>query len=378
MKSLFVFAAVLPIANNTISLLQIMFLAIGKAKQIAIRNLIVSVLKFAIIVVACKIFNSVSLIFLFQLIADVFQVCYFVISLKMNNCRINIFKFDISLIREILKYCIPMAMFTIIKSLNRDADKYIISFFTSTETLAIYTNASKILPFDIIMTSFCTVLLPYVTRYIANLKYERCRILYKSFLELSHITTTILAVGAVCVAPELMSFLYTNKYTSASFSVPVFVMYILVDVVSVLNITLILSAAGKTKSILFTSIGSLILNIVLSIFLFFAFMEIGPALATLLVTIVQGVVLLSLGSRVLKTNLIKMYDWKYLSIFLVQLAAVMFLAYVLRNVLIYAQVHYLIILFVVYFVFVSLMLIFNLRRLTQNLRIINSCKSPLP
>ena len=75
-----------------------------------------------------------------------------------------------SLVKEILIYCIPMAMFSVMKSLNRDSDKYVISFFTDTETLAVYTNASKILPFDIIMTSFVTVLMPYITRFVTEKK----------------------------------------------------------------------------------------------------------------------------------------------------------------------------------------------------------------
>ena len=210
-KSLILFAATLPVVQNTISLLQIMFIAIGKARLIAVRNLIISMLKLIAVSMSCYVFDNISVIFVCRLITDCLQIIYFTVTLNKNNCKINILKFDKSLIKEILIYCIPMAMFSVIKALNRDSDKLIISFFTNTETLAVYSNASKLLPFDIIMTSFCTVLLPYVTRYITKQKFAQCRILYKSFLELSYIATTILAVGAICVAPELMRLLYTNN-----------------------------------------------------------------------------------------------------------------------------------------------------------------------
>ena len=88
----------------------------------------------------------------------------------------------------------------------------------------------------------------------------------------------------------------------------VFIIYILVDVLSVLNITIILSAAGKTKTILFASIGTFFANIFLNIGSFFVFEEVGPALTTLLVTLVQGIVILSLGAREIKTNILKLFD----------------------------------------------------------------------
>lgn len=374
LKSLMIYAAVLPAVTNTIYLLQVLFIAIGKAKQIAIRNLIVSVLKLGAVTLACYVFDSVAVIFLCQLITDVLQVVYFMLTLGKNNCKINVLKFDTSLIKEILFYCIPMAMFAVIKSLNRESDKLVISFFTNTETLAVYANASKLLPFDIIMTSFCTVLLPYFTRYIAKKKYSQSQTLYKSFLELSYIATTILAAGAICIAPELMRFLYTEKYTAADFSIAVFIIYILVDIFSFMNMTLILSAAGKTKTIMFASIGTFFANVVLNIALYFVMGEMGPALATLLVTLLQGGVLLTLGAKELCSSVWKMFDFKYVAYFALQLIGCAFLALLLREVLLHYDLHYMIVLFAVYAFFCGTLLLINLRRLLGNLKTINTCK----
>lgn len=374
LKRLLVYAAVLPVFQNTISLLQIMFIAIGKAKQIAIRNLLVSLLKLLAVAISCYVFNTIAVIFLCQVVTDGLQIAYFITTLRKNNCRINIWKLDRTLIKEILIYCIPMAMFGVIKTLNRDADKFVISFFTNTETLAVYTNASKLLPFDIVMASFCTVLLPYITKYIANKKFEQCQRVYKSFLELSYISTTILAIGAICVAPELMEFLYTDKYTAFDFGIVVFIIYILVDIMSVMNITLILSAAGKTKTIMLASIGTFCANIALNILMFFAFNEIGPAIATLIVTMTQGIVILSLGAKEIKTNLFQMFDLKYLLRFVGLVTVISLLAVMLRRLLLNLQMHYLVILFVIYAFFTGVLFFVNIRRLVRNLRAINNCK----
>ncbi|HRV28797.1 MAG TPA: oligosaccharide flippase family protein [Spirochaetia bacterium] len=374
LKGLLIFAAVLPVLHNSISLLQIMFIAIGKAKIIAFRNLIVSVLKLLFITIACYVFDSIVVLLLFQVILEITQVAYFVFTLRKNNYTINIFRFDKTLIKEILLYCIPMAMFSVIKSINRDSDKYIISFFTDTETLAIYTNASKLLPFDIVMISFCTVLLPYITRYISQKKYNQAQSLYIAFLELSYKITTILAMGAVCVAPELFTFLYTEKYLANGFGVTVFIIYIIVDIFSVLNLTMVLSAAGKTKTIMFVSLGTLSANILLNIGLFFAFCEIGPAVATLVVTLIQGFIIFSLTSKELKTKPYKMLSWKNFFIFLIQLAVVSAICIKLRSVMLSFKIPYFIVMMSVYCLFCGTLLLANIRRLKNTITEINKSR----
>lgn len=373
-KSLIIFAAILPVLNNFISLLQIMFIAIGKAKNIGIRNLIVSVAKFIAMAFACYVFDSIAVVLIFQVITDAFQVLYFYITLGNKNCKISFFCFDKSLVKEILTYCIPMAMFAVVKSLNRDSDKFVISFFTNTETFAVYTNASKLLPFDIVMTSFCTVLLPYVTRYIANKDYKKTKELYSSFLEISYISTSILAIGAICVAPEIMRFLYTEKYASYDYGITVFIIYTIVDILSFLSITMVLSAAGKTKTILFSSIGTLVGNIVLNITLFYAIGVIGPAISTLIVTLVQGCIILSLGAKTIQTNILGLVNLKYLLSFITQVIVVLIVSTLLRSVLLQMNMNYFAVLMITYLFFCSVMFVFNYRRITKNLRAINEFK----
>ena len=373
-KPLIIFAAILPVFQNTISLLQIMFIAIGKAKQIAIRNFLVSVVKLVAVILACYAFNNIAVVLVFQIITDGIQIAYFFIILRKNNCKINIFNYNVSLIKEILSYCIPMAMFTVIKSLNRDSDKFIISFFANTETLAVYANASKLLPFDIIMTSFVTVLMPYITRYISEKRYKECQTVYKAFLELSCIATTILATGAICVSAELFEFLYTEKYALVGFAIPVFIIYILVDIISVLNITLIMSAAGKTKTIMFASFFAFFANIMLNIGLYFMLKEIGPAIATLIVTFVQGIVILSLSAKQIKTNIFGMFDKKYLCVFLLEVIVMAVITLGLRYAMLAMNLPNVITMGICYILYAMSLLCLNLNRIKKCLTTINRCK----
>ncbi len=370
-KSLIWFAALLPVLQNTLALLQVLFIAIGKAKIIALRNVIVSCLKLFFVFISLYKFDSIVAILGFQIVLEIVQVVYFYMILKKNNCLISFLKIDFGIIKEILKYCVPMAMFTVVSSMTRDCDKYIISFFTNTETLAVYTNASKMLPFDIIMTSFCTILIPYITKYIAEKKFKEVENLYKVFLEITYISTSILAVGALCVAPELIELLYTSKYISG---LNVFSVYILVDIFRFLSITLILSASGKTKTIMYTSIVSLLLNIVLNVPFYFAFGIVGPALATLIVTMVNGFIVLSVSAREIKSKVLKMFDLKYLIIFLIETLSCAVIAYLLKKAMIYIGFNNIVVLFAIYGLYIIMLASLNLKRLLKDMNLINEYK----
>lgn len=370
-KKLIFFVAILPILQNLISLLQILFFAVGKAKQIAYRNFAVHFFKLVVIVIAGYVFHSIVFILIFQVLMDVVQIAYFYVSLRKNNCTIHLFRFDLSLVGEILKYCIPMAMFLVIKSLNRDCDKYVIAAFTNTETLAVYTNAAKQLPFDLIMTSFCTVLFPHITRFLAQKKYEIAQSVYRAFFELSYLTTAALAIGAVCVAPELLEFLYTAKYSEG---LPIFAVYLFVDVLSIFNLTMILSAAGKTKTILYVSIGAFVSNLVLNLLLYSVFGIIGPAIATLAVTFGQGIFLLSFSAKEMKTKIWHLLDWKKLVLFAFSLAGVAVIVLALRRLLVSVSVPSVIRMGLCYLAFVLPLAALYLGRIKKCITVINSCK----
>ena len=371
LKKLIIFAAVLPLLQNLISLLQILFVAVGKAKALAVRNLVFSFLRLIAILIVCYVTYNIATLFLCTILMDVAQIVYFRVILIKNGCKLNLLKSDFKFLKEIIYYCVPMAMATIVNSLNRDCDKYIISAFTDTETLAIYSNASRLLPFDIIMTAFCTVLLPYVTKFIAEKRFDDAQKLYKAFLEITYISTTILACGVICAAPEVMQLLYTQKYLSG---VNVFVIYIIVDIVRFLGITLILSASGKTKYIMFISVGSLALNFVLNITFYLLFGVVGPAIATLMVTIISGLVMSIVGFKAINSSIIKMYDFKYLLIFIFEILLGMGAMLILRNVLLRLNLSYIFVLLIVCCIFVSVIFALNIKRFFRNLSVINKFK----
>ena len=372
LKKLLIFGAVLPFLQNLIPMLQVLFVAVGKAKLLAFKNLTISFLRFSAVLIACLLVQEVWLILLATVLLDVGQITFFLLLLRKEGCRVGIHRADLALVKPILSYSIPMAAFIILNTINRDCDKYVISAFTDTETLAVYTNAAKVLPFDIIMQSFCTVLLPHITRHLAAGELEGAKKLYRYFVEITYISTGILACAALAAAPDLMELLYTDKYLSG---LGVFVVYILVDILRFTNLTMILSASGKTKILMFLAMGSLVGNLILNVVFFRLFGILGPAIATLMVTLAVGMVILILSGRIMGTNLRGIFHVKYLGLFAMEniVAIPAFLA--LRQWLHRLGLHYLVSLILIYGAYVILMLGLNGKRILKDLRDVSAATS---
>ena len=369
LKRLLIFSATLPLFINLLSMMQVLVVSIGKAKMIAIRNLLVSVIRLAIVVVVVLSVPGVEIVMLTTLILDVLQVFIFAGVLRKNHCPILWKRIDFSLWKRIVAYCIPMGVFTAISALNRDMDKYMISLVTDTETLAIYANASKILPFDIIMSSFCTVLIPQITRQIANGEKERAAEMYRLFLEISYMTTAILCCAALAASPQLMKLLYSNKYEAG---LGVFRIYILVDLLRFTNMTLVLSAAGKTKKLMMLSIGSLAMNAIMNILLYYIFGIEGPAIATLLTTVALGTCILWSGARELDTYIWNLFDVKRLLLFGMESLALTWILHKLQQKLDQMDVHYFVILIMICGIYGLTMVLLNGRRLLRALKKVNA------
>lgn len=371
LKQVLYLAAWMPLMQNLIPMLQVLFVSTGRAKLIAVRNLIISAARLLIVLFACFITKNIITIFIIILLLDIAQVVYFMIAFQRRNFHISLKKFDKALLRPVLAFSIPMAVYVLTNELTRDIDKYVISFFSDTSSLAIYTNASKILPFDMITQSFIVVLVPIVTRQIAAKKYEDARATFHAYLRLGYVATWIVAFGAVVTSKELMLFLYDAKYISG---LPVFIVYLIVDMIKFANVTLILTAKGKTKTLMVCSLSSLAVNTVLNV-IFYQFMGIlGPAVATLIVTLALVITLLALGAREIHCSFISFFSIKDMVIVVAEMLGVGFAVYMLKMLLHNFISSNTLILFIAYAIYIGIMLALNAKRLGSCLKTIGKLK----
>lgn len=368
-RKLLIFAATLPMLQNLISMLQILLISVGKAKLLAVRNFAVSAIRLLIVLLVISAVQSVAVVLATTLLLDIAQIILFVVILRKADCRIRIQRIQKGTVGRIFRYCAPMAVFISINALNRDIDKYLVSLWTDTETLAVYSNASKILPFDIIISAFTTVLLPQITRSLTSGQKEKAANLYRLFLEIAYLSTTVLCCAALAASPQLMELLYTSKYLSG---LSIFQVYILVDMIRFTNITMVLSAAGKTKKLMFLSFGALALNALLNIILFRIWGIVGPAIATLITTLVLGLAILSQSAKALEIKPASLFDWKFLLRFAAESLCLTLLLYYLQQWLSQQGIHYFLILVIICGIYGLSMLILHGKHLLRLMKRVNA------
>ena len=371
------FVAFMPLMANLINMLQVLFVSVGKAKVIAIRNLIVSLSKLAAVTVACFVTKSVIIILITTLSLEIIQVVYFMLAFKKHDFAV-LPKIMWNHVPEILKFCLPMAVYVLSNSLMRDIDKYVIGFFANEEVFAVYHNASKVLPFDLMTTAFATVLVPIITRQINSDRKHEATTAYREYLRFGYLTTWILTFGAAVSAKPLMLLLYSANYLEG---LPVFILYLVVEMIRFANISTVLSASGKTVKLMFVSVGALAINAALDIPAYILIDKaypgrgmIGPAAVTVFITLLMCVTLITMGKKELSAHWKELFNFKEILLILGELFVVGAGCVVLGYFLEKWGLHYLLRLIITYGLFVGIVGGVNFKKIMGSLKRINQLK----
>ena len=364
--------ALLPMFSNFLAMFQVLFVSTGRAKVIAIRNFVVSVIKLIAVSIAAFLTKNITTILIITLISECLQNVYFYFSFGKKQFFINPFSIERNKLTEIAKYCIPLAIYILTNSLCRDIDKYVVLYYTDTESIAIYTNASKILPFDMLTTSFATVMIPYITRCIAQKDFGKCQKLYKDYLSFSYTTTWLIAFGAIICAKDLMLILYDAKYIAG---VGIFIVYIAVDMLRFANIAIIFRAKNKTFSLMMYSIGMLFCNFILNIVLLKMFGMIGPAIATLIVTLGMNLMMLIQGSHLIETKVHILINFKEMGIAVLGMLGAGCVSLVIKHYISPYISSHVIMFIIVYGTYAIIVFALNIKKVIRLLKSINRVKT---
>lgn len=363
--------ALTPLLTNLISMYQVLFVSVGKAKVIAIRNLAVSLVRLLAVLIACYVLKNIIMILVVVLCLDAVQVMYFFCLFGRYKHPVDIRDARFKLTKEILTFSIPMSIYVLTNSLSRDIDKYVISAFADTQTLAIYTNAAKVLPFDMLTSSLITVLIPIITRMINQKEYDSAKNVFRLYLRIGYVLTFVFVGGAIAVSRDLMRFLYDEKYLVG---LPIFIIYLVVDMIRFANVTTILSGAGKTRTLMAISLTTLALNAVFNVIGYKLLGLVGPALVTLVLTIGMTIALLHFGAKEIHTTIIELFDFKEIGIVGFQILSIGTLTYCLSSYLNRVQAPYFISLIVCYGTYLLALGLLNYKRALECYRSLNRYK----
>lgn len=367
--SIYIYIAFRPLLYNYTFGLQNLQVSIGKAKIVAIRNTVLSTTKLGAIVVTAVYTQKIDTIFKCMLIVEIVSLIFYYKVLKVNKVHVLPYKPDLTKIKEILYFCIPMGIYIQTNTLSRDLDKYIIGFFESTERLAIYTNCSAKLPFDVISSPLLMLLVPVLTRCIQRNDNKNGLEIFKCYIKIGYIFTITFGFGCIAVAQQAVQFLYGEKFLQG---IEIFIIYIIVDMINFISYSLVLSAKGKTKELMYVSGGGLVINLIINYLLYKCIGFIGPAIATVIITMGINSILLIKSTKILESKINYLFDKKHLIIFGIEIIILSIFSQLLKNILMKLNLHYFVILCIVGAFFVIIMFSLNLKEIKHCFNILNN------
>ncbi len=340
--------------------MQYLHISIGRAASAAIRSGTMAVLRIAVVSVTAFISQDITIILIAYLLFEIFFAVSFYMIFGKECFYIHPLQIDVKLIREILSYSIPMGIYIITNTLNRDIDKILIGRWYSTEVYAVYANCATLLPFGIIASSFMTILIPTMTKCFGRKDYESARELFRNYLKIGYYTSVAFTIPFIILSREAILVLYGKNYLGGQL---IFILYIFVSTLQFANMSFVLSACGKTRTLMYISVLSLPLNLLLNIIGNKVMGITGPACATVLVTALTTSVLLCSSADALHCGPFSLFDAKDL----LQIAAKLLLiggaAVILTALLRMLELPALVILALAGGFFVGIFLLSNLRRL---------------
>ena len=218
---------------------------------------------------------------------------------------------DKTLVKSILKFAVPMAVASLISTINIEMDKFLVGGLVDTETMAIYSNAARELPVYILSTSISSVTMPFVVKKIAEKKNVDAVKLWRKSITLCFYLVSFCVCVMFVFAPQIISVLYSDKYLPGT---SVFRIYSLVLLFRVTYYGMALNSLGKTKTILRASIATMIINLILDIGLYKVielinpeYVLLGPAIATFVSVAVMNMYQLLLTRKLLHIKFTDIY-----------------------------------------------------------------------
>ena len=116
-KPLVLIVCLKPWISNATHLYQVLFVSSGKSKLIALRNLIIAVLKVVLLYISVRVFDNLFVVFFCLVVLDISQLIAFKYIFGKINFMIKIFSFCKAKIMPVIKYCVPMGIYFVTTTL---------------------------------------------------------------------------------------------------------------------------------------------------------------------------------------------------------------------------------------------------------------------
>lgn len=281
-----------------------------KAIKSTLTNLLRSTFKVLVVGTLCFLQSSIRAVILGSICVDVVFCIFTVADATVFYKRINGW-FDIILITDIIKYCMPLGVSLLTGRLCAQINKVFISRLLSLKDLAVYTNMSTELPLAAISGAFIAVITPYVVKLISRGKVVEAVRLWGYIIELVSIVLFPIITLLIVFSKQIITILYSSEYVIGA---DIFKIFAVLELNRITFFGLILRSYGKSKLILLCSFCTLIINVFLNYIFYFVFdlgMQ-GFALATLISTLSIQALQLQMSCWLTGIQFTQIFPWRKL------------------------------------------------------------------
>jgi O-antigen/teichoic acid export membrane protein len=358
-----------PLLENIISLYQPLFISSNMSKTIAARNLFVGVSKVFVVGITITATTDITLIFRLLLLMDLIQVLSFRQIYQQRKYKFSYFRIDRTVIFQILKYAFPLSLSTIVGTFSINMDKLIVGRMLPTEEFALYSNMARELPFSFVVSSLTTIITPILIRLKSHERINELKRLWSQYIESGIIITWILTTGAILCSKELIIFLYSDKYIEG---ISIFIVYLIVSMTRITYFGMILTLFGKTGQILYYSCAMLVLNGILNFLLIKWLGIIGPAISTLISTVLLNSLQLKRGLSLLQMHFKEVLSIKSLAVLLGKLIVVALCTTIIKQQFVYLIESNIIRLIIIYVGFITVMCFMEYKKIKTLFNELNS------
>lgn len=196
---------------------------------------------------------------------------------KLKNVT-EFFVFDTNGLRAQLKYAIPLGLSSMVGILTVQLDKLVVSGCFSPEQFAVFSIGAMELPvIGILANSVNSIILPAMSSMENR---SAATAIYKASVRKNALIVFPIVAFCFVMGSQIISLVYGTAYIQ---SVPYFRIYLFSLPLRIASYGILFQAFNQTKTILYSSIAALILNLGLNIILVKSLGMMGPALATVLV-----------------------------------------------------------------------------------------------
>lgn len=302
------FAMLMPWAKITIQERANLFVAAKKSNTLVWHTIANSFALLAIIVLT-KILNQSFQFYMIMYVAvELIFAAFVYLEARTITGKLS-FHINKVLCKQILIFSIPIGISDMVNTISREVGKLMIGGFLDTESLAIYTNAAHELALTVISTSFIAVLMPKLSRLLKDKKTIEAVETWKATTSFTYIFICFGVAALVVFAPQIMTILYSEKYLAGT---SVFRIYALILLWRTTYFGTMLSLHGQTKKILYCSISSMILNVVLNYVLFKLIGFTGPAWSNFISIGVVNALQLKMSAIITDVPMSKLFPWREL------------------------------------------------------------------